>query len=57
MKKRLFFLVFIMIWAVVGLAQNNKISYQAVVRNSQNQLVYDQNLTVTVSLCRDTCRD
>jgi len=50
MKKRLFFLVFIMIWAVVGLAQNNKISYQAVVRNSQNQLVYDQNLTVTVSL-------
>jgi len=35
---------------MAGLAQNDKISYQAVVRNSANQLVYDQDLTVTVGI-------
>ena len=35
---------------MAGLAQNGKISYQAVVRNSANQLVYDQDLDVTVGI-------
>ena len=35
---------------MAGLAQNDKISYQAVVRNSANQLVHDQDLDVTVSI-------
>jgi len=50
MKKSLFFAVFIIALSFAGLAQNGKISYQAVVRNSANQLVYDQDLTVTVGI-------
>ena len=50
MKKSLFFVVFTMVLSVAGLAQNGKISYQAVVRNSANQLMYDQDMEVTVSI-------
>jgi len=50
MKKSLFFVVFTMVLSVAGLAQNGKISYQAVVRNSANQLVYDQDLDVVVGI-------
>jgi len=50
MRKSLFFAVFTIILSMAGLAQNGKISYQAVVRNSANQLVYDQDLDVTVGI-------
>ena len=50
MRKGLLFTVLIMFLAVAGMAQNDKISYQAVVRNSANHLVSDQDLTVTVGI-------
>ena len=50
MRRSLFFAVFMAVLTFAGLAQNDKISYQAVVRNSANQLVYDQDMEVTVSI-------
>ena len=51
MKKVLFFLV-VLFFAANVFAQNgnDRISYQAVVRNSDNRLVYNENLTVTVTI-------
>lgn len=51
MKKVLFFLM-VLFFAANVFAQNgnDRISYQAVVRNSDNRLVYNENLTVTVTI-------
>lgn len=51
MKKVLFFLA-VLFFAANLFAQNgnDRISYQAVVRNSDNRLVYNENLTVTVTI-------
>ena len=51
MKK--FYVLFLMLLACVGVSaqnDNHKISYQAVVRNAANQLMYDTDLTVAVEL-------
>lgn len=51
MKKVLFFLV-VLFFAANVFAQNgnDRISYQAVVRNSENRLVHNEELTVTVTV-------
>nr|MCR4872190.1 hypothetical protein [Bacteroidales bacterium] len=51
MKK--FYVLFLMLLACAGVSaqnDNHKISYQAVVRNAANQLMYDTDLTVAVEL-------
>ena len=51
MKKLLLLVAFALCCATTILAQNNnKISYQAVVRDAQNKLVANQPVTVTVSI-------
>lgn len=52
MKKNLFLIITLVLCcaSAVFAQKNDKISYQAVVRNSENQLVYNTNLTVTVSI-------
>ena len=52
MKKNLFLIITLVLCCVsaVFAQKNDKISYQAVVRNSENQLVYNTDLTVTVSI-------
>ena len=50
MKRVLLFLFVVLGLAVSGFAQNDKISYQAVVRNSANQIVYNTQLTVTINI-------
>ncbi len=50
MKKALLFVAFMLCCAMTMFAQNNKISYQAVVRDAQNKLVSNQPVTVTVSI-------
>ena len=51
MKRRLFFCMALMLCcATTVFAQNDKISYQAVVRGTDNHLVVNTDLTVTVSL-------
>ena len=49
MKRNLLLLI-VLCCTMSMLAQNGKISYQAVVRDSENHLVYDTPLQVTVSL-------
>jgi hypothetical protein len=49
--KKLLLLVAVMLCCVTAIfAQNNKISYQAVVRDTENRLVANQQVTVTVSI-------
>ena len=49
--KKLLLLVAVMLCCVSAIfAQNNKISYQAVVRDTENRLVANQQVTVTVSI-------
>lgn len=49
--KKLFTFAMILLFAATVFAQNNdRISYQAVVRTSDNKLVYDEDLTVTISI-------
>lgn len=50
MKKLLLLVAIMLCCAMSILAQNNKISYQAVVRNSENQLVANKTVTVTVNI-------
>ena len=50
MKRVLLFLFVMLGLAVSGFSQNDKISYQAVVRNSANQIVYNTELTVTINI-------
>lgn len=51
MKKKLLILISLVIFSAVSVfAQNDKVSYQAVVRNSANQLVYNTDLTVTIAI-------
>ena len=49
--KKLFTFAMMLLFAATVFAQNNdRISYQAVVRTSDNVLVYDQDLTVTIAI-------
>lgn len=49
--KKLFTFAMMLLFAATVFAQNNdKISYQAVVRTSDNVLVYDQDLTVIIAI-------
>lgn len=50
MKKLLLLVAIMLCCAMTMFAQNNKISYQAVVRNSENQLVANKTVTVTVEI-------
>ena len=53
--KKLLLLVAIMLCCAMSIfAQNNKISYQAVVRNSENQLVANKSVDVTVEIFNGT---
>ena len=42
---------------VAAFGQNNKLSYQAVVRNSANELVANENITVVISILNGTTAD
>lgn len=50
MKRLLTFAMMLLFAAAVYAQSNDKISYQAVVRTSDNKLVYDENLTVTIAI-------
>ena len=50
MKKATTILTAILLVAVAATAQNPKLSYSAVVRNSANELVANENITVAVSI-------
>ena len=50
MKRILTFAMMLLFTAAVFAQNNDKISYQAVVRTSDNVLVYDQDLTVTIAI-------
>lgn len=50
MKKLLTFAVMLLFAATLFAQNNDRISYQAVVRTSDNVLVYDQDLTVTIAI-------
>ena len=50
MKRLLTFAMMLLFAAAVYAQSNDKISYQAVVRTTDNKLVYNQNLTVTISV-------
>ena len=54
MKKNLLFIAILLCCAMSIFAQNNKISYQAVVRDAQNQLVVNKTVEVTVSIFNGT---
>ena len=54
MKKLLLFIAIMLCCAMTMFAQNNKISYQAVVRNSENQLVANKSVDVTVEIFNGT---
>ncbi len=56
--KRLFTLIAVLFLAMVAaFGQNNKLSYQAVVRNSANELVANENITVVISILNGTTAD
>ena len=48
--KKLILLALVLCSAATMLAQTNRMSYQAVVRNSANELVAEENLTVAISI-------
>lgn len=50
MKKFLFIVAMMLCCATTIFAQNNKISYQAVVRDTENKLVANKTVTVTVNI-------
>lgn len=50
MKKILFLVAIMLCCATAIFAQNNKISYQAVVRDTENRLVANKTVTVTVNV-------
>lgn len=50
MKRLLTFAMMLLFAAAVYAQSNDKISYQAVVRTSDNKLVYNENLTVTIGI-------
>jgi hypothetical protein len=50
MKKFLFIVAMMLCCATTIFAQNNKISYQAVVRDTENKLVANKDVTVTVKI-------
>ena len=50
MKQTITILAAILLMAVAATAQNPKLSYSAVVRNSANELVANENITVAVSI-------
>ena len=54
MKKLLLFIALVLCCAMTTFAQNNKISYQAVVRDAQNRLVANKTVTVTVNIYNGT---
>ncbi len=54
MKKLLLLVAIMLCCAMTMFAQNNKISYQAVVRNSENQLVANKSVDVTVEIFNGT---
>ena len=50
MKKTLLLIALMLCCAMTMFAQNNKISYQAVVRDTENKLVANKDVTVTVKI-------
>ena len=50
MKKTLLLIALVLCCATTIFAQNNKISYQAVVRDTENKLVANKDVTVTVKI-------
>lgn len=54
MKKTLLLIATVLCCAMTMFAQNNKISYQAVVRDAQNRLVANKTVTVTVNIYNGT---
>lgn len=50
MKKTLLLIALVLCCAMTMFAQNNKISYQAVVRDTENRLVANKDVTVTVKI-------
>lgn len=50
MKRLLTFAMMLLFAAAVYAQSNDKISYQAVVRTTDNKLVYNENLTVTIGI-------
>ena len=56
--KRLFTLIAVLFLAMVAaFGQNDKLSYQAVVRNSANELVVNENITVKISILNGNTSD
>ena len=57
MKRLLLTVAFLFMALVATFAQNDKLSYQAVVRNSANELVANENITVVISILNGTTAD